>query len=292
MTLPATGDVAVVVGVGGMGRAIARRIGSGRRLLLADLNENTLSAAADGLRDDGHDVTTQVVNVSDRASVRSLAGAADALGRVTHIAHTAGTSQSQASTGTILRVNLLGVALALEEFGRVVAAGGAGLVIASMAAHLLGPLSTEQEHALANTPADELLTLPFLAPEALGPPGVAYAVAKRGNLLRVRAAAALWGDRRARINSISPGIVSTPQGQHELAGPSGDRMRAMIAGSAAKRLGTPEDIAAAAAFLLDPQAGLISGTDLLVDGGIVAARTTVVVSADSQQVNVGTIQNG
>ena len=269
-------DVLVVIGAGGMGRAIARRLGSGRQVLLADFDADALNTAADLLRGAGQQVTTRSVDVSDGASVASLADAAADLGRVTHVAHTAGLSPVQASTEAILRVDLLGVALVLDEFARVVAPGGAGVAIASMAAHIpaghmSGALPPERENALASTPTRELLQLPFLEPGAVGDPGSAYALAKRANVLRVQASAAAWGDRGARINSISPGVIATPMGQQELAGEAGEQMRAMVDMSATKRLGTPEDIAAAAAFLLDPGSGFITGTDLLVDGGVVPA---------------------
>ncbi|MFZ2174331.1 MAG: SDR family oxidoreductase [Rhodococcus sp. (in: high G+C Gram-positive bacteria)] len=268
-------DVVVVIGVGGMGQAIARRVGSGRRVLLADFDEATLDSAADLLRGEGHDVISRAVDVSDRDSVVSLADTAAELGRVTHVAHTAGLSPEQAPTEAILRVDLLGVALVLDEFARIIAPGGAGVVIASMAGHMSGGLPAEQERALAATPAPELLGLPFLAPDTVGVPAMAYVLAKRANALRVQAAAGAWGQRGARINSISPGVISTPMGQQELAGESGQTMQAMVDMSPAKRLGTPDDIAAAAAFLLDPQAGFITGTDLLVDGGVVATIRTL-----------------
>ncbi|QEO13843.1 SDR family oxidoreductase [Agromyces intestinalis] len=264
-------DVVVIIGVGGMGLAIARRTGSGRRVVLADFNEATLEAAASQLRGEGHDVLTRRVDVSDRTSVAELADAAATAGRVTHVAHTAGLSPVQAPTDAILHVDLLGVAYALDEFARVIAPGGAGVVIASMAGHFaIGTLPAEAEQALAATPTDELLGLPFLA--QLPNPGAAYSIAKRANHLRVRAAASgAWAAAGARVNSISPGVISTPMGQEELAGESGAQMRGMIQASATKRLGTPDDIAAAAAFLLDPQqASFITGTDLLVDGGAVA----------------------
>lgn len=267
-------DVVVIIGTGGMGTAIARRIGSGRRLLLADVDATRVDAAATELRDLGHDVTTRPVDVADHASVAALADAASGLGRVTSIVHTAGLSPVQASTEAILRVDLLGVGLVLEEFVRVVSPGGAGVVIASMAGHLGPALPAEQERALAGVPAAELRTLPFLAPEVVGAPGAAYSLAKRANALQVQAAAGAWGRRGARINSISPGHVATPMGQQEESGENAETIRQLIAVSAAGRHGTPDDIAAAAAFLLGPDAAFITGTDLLVDGGAVAGVRT------------------
>ncbi|MCK2141189.1 SDR family oxidoreductase [Streptomyces sp. WAC00276] len=263
-------NVVVVIGVGGMGEAIARRQGPGNRLLLADFDEVTLATVAERLRGQGHEVVTQAVDVSSAPSVAALAEAAAGLGPVTQVVHTAGLSPVQASPAAVLRVDLLGTALVVEEFGRVVAPGGAGVVIASMAGHMLRtPLSPEQESALAHTPAHELLDLPFADPEALGQG--AYGLAKFGNRLRVQAASATWGARGARINSVSPGVIATPMGQQELDGVSGRTMRAMVAASGTGRLGTPEDIADAAAFLLGPGASFITGNDLLVDGGVVAA---------------------
>ncbi|WP_306319837.1 MULTISPECIES: SDR family oxidoreductase [unclassified Streptomyces] len=263
--------VVVVIGVGGMGREIARRQGSGAQLVAADFDEELLASAADELTADGYDVTPVRVDVSERASVAHLARAAAALGPVTRVAHTAGLSPVQAPTAAVLAVDLLGVALVLEEFGAVVAAGGAGVVIASMAGHM-APLPPEVESALRSTPTDELLSLPFLRPDALSDPGAAYALAKRANHLRVQAAARAWGARGARINSVSPGVISTRMGRAELAGEHGSPMRSMIETSPAARPGTPNDIAEATSFLLSPSASFITGTDLLVDGGVVATR--------------------
>jgi len=262
-------EVLTVLGVGGMGQSIARRLGAGKTVLLADNNEAALASVAEALSADGHHVDSRGVDVSSPESVRKLAGHAASLGPVTQVAHTAGLSPSQASAEAILAVDLLGVALVLEEFGTVIAQGGAGVVIASMAGHMFPPLAAEQEKALAHNPPGELLQLDFIS--SITDPNFAYPIAKQANHIRVRAASAHWGRRGGRINSISPGIICTPMGQQELASPVGDGMRAMIAMSATGRIGTPDDIAAAAAFLLGPDASFITGTDLLVDGGVIAA---------------------
>jgi NAD(P)-dependent dehydrogenase (short-subunit alcohol dehydrogenase family) len=264
-------DVLVVIGVGGIGLAIARRQGSGKSVLLADYNEATLGAAAEALTATGYQVSTRRVDVSDRESVRALADAAAALGSVMQVVTTAGLSPNMAPPERILAVDLLGVALVLEEFGRVIAPGGAGIVISSMAGYMLPPLPPEQDYALAHTPADELLGLHFLQREGVPNSGAAYGLSKRANHLRVQAESLRWGERGARVNSISPGIIVTPLAQQEMAGPGAAGYRAMIETSAAGRVGTTDEVATAAAFLLGPEAGFITGSDLLMDGGVIAA---------------------
>jgi NAD(P)-dependent dehydrogenase (short-subunit alcohol dehydrogenase family) len=140
-----------------------------------------------------------------------------------------------------------------------------------MAGYMPAPLDPSQKAALAHTPADELLELPFLSAEAVPNSGVAYGLAKRANHLRVQAAAVLWGDRGARVNSISPGIILTPLAQDEMSGPGSAGYRRMIETSAAGRVGTTDEVASAAAFLLGPEASFITGSDLLMDGGVIAA---------------------
>lgn len=264
-------DVLVVIGAGGIGQAIARRQGFGKTLLLADFNGEILAAAANALETNGYVVTSQHVDVASRESVRRLADAAAEQGNVVQVVHAAGLSPNMVAADKILAVDLLGTALLLEEFGRVIATGGAGVVISSMAGHMLPALPADQDEALARTPADELLKLPFLQPASVPNSGVAYALSKRANQLRVQAASLTWGERRARVNAISPGIIATPMAQHEMASPIGAGYRAMIEGSPSKRMGNPDEVAAAAAFLLGPDAGFVTGSDLLIDGGVIPA---------------------
>jgi len=267
------GRVVVVTGLGGMGTAVAHRLGPGATLVLADVNPEALHAAAEDLRAEGCRVEEHPTDVSDHDAVAALAAAADRLGRVEAVVHTAGVSPVQASAEAVLRVDLLGTALMLDEFGAVIARGGAGVFIASMAGWLF-PMDGDLERRLATTPTPELLALPDLAPDALGDPGIAYSLAKRANHLRVRAASILWGRRGGRVNTISPGLISTPMGNAEFESEHGESMRAMLAMSPAGRVGTPHDIAGAAEFLTGPQSTFITGTDLLVDGGVVAAVST------------------
>ena len=264
-----TDNVLAIIGVGGMGLSIARRVGAGRTIVLADVNVAGLQSAADALGNDGHRVLTREVDVTSRASVAAVAEMADAAGRVTAVVHTAGLSPEQASAEAVLAVDLLGVALMIDEFGRVIEPGGAAVVIASMAGHLQPALDPAIAQQLATAPTDELLGLE--ACSKITDSRIAYPFAKRANQIRVAAAAVSWGERGARINSISPGVISTAMGRLELSSESGAIMRAMVDNCGLRRLGTPEDIAAATEFLLGPSASFITGTDLLVDGGVIGA---------------------
>jgi NAD(P)-dependent dehydrogenase (short-subunit alcohol dehydrogenase family) len=264
-------EVVVVIGAGGIGMAIARRQSFGKHILLADFNEKLLESAAKELELASYKVSTLKVDVSSRASVRALADAAAALGSVVNVVNTAGVSPNMAPPDRVLAVDLYGSAVVFEEFERVIAPGGAGLIVSSMAGHMLAGLPAEQEHDLAFAPADELLAKPFLGPDAVPNSMVAYIVSKRANHLRVQASAISWGKRGARVNSISPGIIATPLAQHELNSPIGDIYRAMIDASPAKRMASPDEIAVAASYLLGPDAGFVTGSDLLIDGGVIAA---------------------
>ena len=264
-------DVVVVIGTGSIGLAIARRVSAGKRVLLADMRQENADAAAANLGDAGFAVTAAVVDVSSRDSVQALADKAVSLGPVTGVVHAAGVSPSTASPGTIFRVDLYGAAVVLELFGAIIAPGGSAVVVGSQAGHRLPALTREQDNALATTPADELLALPMLQDDQVRDSLHAYQLAKRGSSLRVMAEAVRWGKRGARVNSISPGITSTPLASDELAGPSGDEYRRMIEFSPVGRVGTPDEVGAIAGLLMGPEGTYISGSDFLADGGVTAA---------------------
>jgi NAD(P)-dependent dehydrogenase (short-subunit alcohol dehydrogenase family) len=264
-------NVIVVIGPGSIGQAIARRVSAGKHVLLADLRPENAEAAANTLSEAGFDVTTATVDVSSRASVHALVEQATSLGEITGMIHAAGVSPSQASPETILKVDLYGTALLLEEFGNVIGRGGAGVVIASQSGHRLPPLTVEQNTALAKTPVEELLGLPFLQPDQVKDSLHAYQLSKRGNSLRVMAEAVRWGKRGARINTISPGIIMTPLAKDELTGPRGEGYRRMIELSVAGRAGTPDEVATVGALLMGADGGFITGSDILMDGGVTAS---------------------
>jgi NAD(P)-dependent dehydrogenase (short-subunit alcohol dehydrogenase family) len=267
----ATKDVTVLIGAGSIGVAIARRVSAGKRMLLADLRAENAESAATALSNAGFDVDTATVDVSSRAAVHALAERAAALGNVTGVIHAAGVSPSQASPEVILKVDLYGTALVLEEFGSVIARGGSGVVIASQSGHRLGALSDEQNRALATTPTEELLSLPMLRLDRVKDSLHAYQLAKRGNSLRVMAEAVRWGTRGARVNTISPGIIITPLANDELSGPRGEGYRRMIQKCPVGRAGSSDEVASVAALLMGPEGTFMTGSDVLMDGGVTAS---------------------
>ncbi len=264
-------NVIVVVGPGSIGQAIARRVSTGKQVLLADLRQEAAEAAAAVLSDAGFDVTTATVDVSSRESVQALVQKAIELGEITGLVHAAGVSPSQASPQVILNVDLYGTALVLEAFGSVIAAGGSGVVIASQSGHRLPALTLQEDMALATTPTEELLSLPMLQPDRVKDSLLAYQLSKRGNALRVKAEAVRWGRRHARVNTISPGIIITPLAREELSGPRGEGYRRMIELCPAGRAGTPDEVATVAALLMGPDGTFITGSDILMDGGVTAS---------------------
>lgn len=264
-------NVIVVIGVGGIGMAIARREGAGKVVLLADINEKNLAKASQDLIDTGYVVETQQTDVSLLSSVKALVAKAVSLGNVLQVVNTAGLSPNMASVEKLLEVDLVGAVYVLEEFGKVIAEGGAGIHISSMAGHMIPDLGAETNTAFAVTPASELLSLPVLQPANVPNTTYAYCLSKRANHLRIQAESLKWAERGGRVNSISPGIILTALAKHELESPIGDGYRAMITASAAKRVGTVDEVATLAHYLLGPDSSFVTGSDILMDGGVIAA---------------------
>jgi NAD(P)-dependent dehydrogenase (short-subunit alcohol dehydrogenase family) len=264
-------EVTVVIGAGQIGQAIARRISAGKHVLMADLRHANADAASEVFANAGFDVSTAAVDVSSRESVHSLVETAISYGDVTGVIHAAGVSPSQAPIETILAVDLYGTAVVLEEFGNVIARGGAGVVISSQSGHRLAALTAEEDAALATTPSEELLHLPMLQTGRVTDTLHAYQLAKRGNSLRVMAEAVRWARRGARVNTISPGIIITPLARDELTGPRGEGYRRMVELSPVGRAGTPDEVGTVGELLMGPAGAFITGSDFLMDGGVTAS---------------------
>lgn len=265
-------DVIVVIGSGSIAQAIARRIGVGKHILLSDINTENVKNAEYTLSRAGYTVTTASVDVSSRHSIQTLVKIACRIGEIKGVIHTAGLSPSQAKAQDIIKVDLYGSAVVFEEFGKVIANGGSGVVIGSQSSHRLDidVISQVQADALATLPAESLLELPWIS--EIDDSLYAYQISKRGNALRVMAEAVNWGKRGARINCISAGIVFTPLAYDELnSNERGEFYRNMLAKSPSGRGGTPDEIGALAEFLFSQNGTYISGSDILIDGGTTAA---------------------
>jgi NAD(P)-dependent dehydrogenase (short-subunit alcohol dehydrogenase family) len=269
-------NVTVVIGYGGMGRAISRRLGADARLLIADVSQESLDDSVEQLVADGFDATAKATDVTSPESVAALASTAAALGPVTRVVHTAGVSPAQAPIEAILAVDVLGPAYMLEEFAAHVQPGGAAVVIASNVGHMFPALSPEDERAVGTLPARDLAASPLLDASRYSDRATAYMFAKLAAQLRVRAAALRWGERGTRVNSVSPGVIATAMGRAEIGGRDHELVQQLIASSPAGRMGTAEEIAAAVEFLLGPSASFMTGADLLVDGGAMAAMALAV----------------
>jgi NAD(P)-dependent dehydrogenase (short-subunit alcohol dehydrogenase family) len=259
-------EVTVVIGVGGIGIACARRLGAGQRLVLADFNAAGLEANAAELRASGYDVITQQVDIADAASVAALVATVSSAGSLRTLINTAGLSPTMAPAKRIYAVDLLGTALVIDAFLPLARVGTAAVMIASMAPAFVS-VPTELESKLALSPAADLLSV--VGDLYAQDPNGAYGVSKRGNQLRVEAAAAAWGAKGARIVSVSPGLIHTSMQQQEEK--ANDMITGLRKATPMDRYGTAEDIAAGVEWLVGPNASLVSGIDLRIDGGIVAA---------------------
>lgn len=263
-------EVIALLGAGSMGTAIVKRIGAGKLIFLGDISEENLEKRAKELRYEGYIVETQVVNAMDTESVEAYAKKASELGTLKYFINTAGASPNQAKPEHIINLDLIATSETIDIFAKYICEGGSGLIISSQTGYMMN-LPPEIENEIAMTPTDQLKDIEFIKNDAMVNSGVAYVVAKRANHLRVRTAAATsWADKRARINTISPGIIVTPLAYDEFEA-AGEAYQGMINSSPARRVGTPEEIARAAEFLLSEQSSFITGIDLLIDGGVIAA---------------------
>ncbi len=262
-------NVVVLIGSGSIGQAIARRVGAGNHIVLGDLKIEAAEAAAKIFENAGFEVSTVAVDISSRSSILNLIEHARQFGAIKNLINAAGVSPSQASVEKILQVDLYGTAVLLEEFGKVIADGGSGVVISSQSGHRLGALTEEQNAKLATSPTEELLSIDFL--KEITDTLKAYQYSKRCNVLRVMYEATIWGKRGATINSISPGIIITPLAADELKGPRGEGYRNMLKASPAGRAGTPDEVGDLAEFLMSSRGRFISGADFLIDGGTTAS---------------------
>lgn len=266
-------EVIALLGAGSMGTAIVRRIAAGKKILLGDISEKNLEKVSRKLQYSGYDVETMTVNALEKKSVEAFARKAASLGPVMYFIDTAGASPNQAQPEHILALDMVGTGYAVDAFGEVMAPGGAGLIISSQTGYMF-PIPNETELEILQTPTEKLMALPFIQETATQNSGLAYMIAKRVNHLQAqKAAASTWKERRARINTISPGVIVTPLAYDEFAA-AGEGYQKMVDASAAERCGTSDEIAEAGAFLLGEHAGFITGTDLLIDGGVIAAIRT------------------
>lgn len=262
-------DVVVLVGSGSIGQAIARRVGSGKHIVLADINLENAQIAAKTLENAGFKTSTIIVDISSRESILELIEHAKSKGEISNFINSAGLSPSQASIEHILQVDLYGTAVLLEEFGKVIKIGGSGITISSQSGHRLGNISEEESEKLATLPTEELLNLDFL--KNITNTLKAYQYSKRCNNLRVMYEATKWGERNATINSISPGIIITPLANDELNGLRGEGYRKMLDLCPARRAGTPDEVGELAEFLMSHRGRFMTGSDYLIDGGTTAS---------------------
>jgi len=264
-------EVMIWTGAGQIGMAIARRMGFGKKLVVGDKKLENAQTIAKIMNDAGFDVVPMEMDLSSRDSIRSLIAEAQKYGEISMLVNAAGVSPSQAPIEAILKVDLYGTAVLLEEVGRVIKEGGTGVTISSQSGHRMPALSAEVDEQLACTPTEDLLKLEVLQPENIKDTLHAYQMAKRCNEKRVMAEAIKWGARGGRINSISPGIIVTPLAIDEINGPRGDFYTNMFAKCPAGRPGTADEVANVAELLMSPQGAFITGADFLIDGGATAS---------------------
>lgn len=264
-------EVLLLSGAGQIGMAIARRVGAGKKIVVGDKNPANADAIATILQNAGFDAVATEMDLASRASIKRMIAQAQQMGDITMLVNAAGVSPSQAPIETILKVDLYGTAVLLEEVGQMIAPGGVGVTISSQSGYRMPALTAQQDEQLATTHTEQLLELEMLQPENIRDTLHAYQLAKRCNGKRVMAEAVRWGKRGARINAISPGIIVTPLAIDEFNGPRGDFYKNMFAKCPAGRPGTADEVAHLAQLLMSPQGAFITGSDMLIDGGATAA---------------------
>lgn len=264
-------DVMIVTGAGQLSMAIARRMGYGKKIVMGDKSLANAKAIAETMNNAGFDVEAVEMDISSRASIKSLIAKAQEFGDITMLVNGAGVSPSQAPIEAILKVDLYGTAVLLEEVGKVIAEGGSGVTISSQSGWRMPQLSAEEDALLATTPTEELLNLEILKPENIKDTLHAYQMAKRCNEKRVMAQSVEWGKRGARLNDIAPGIIVTPLAIDEFNGPRGDFYKNMFAKCPAGRPGTADEVANVAELLMSSKGAFITGSTFLIDGEATAS---------------------
>lgn len=264
-------DVMILTGAGQIGMAIARRLGYGKKIIVGDKKMENAKEIVRIMVNAGFDAVPVEMDLSSRASILDLIAEARKYGEISTLINAAGVSPSQASIETILKVDLYGTAVLLEEIGKVIQEGGVGVTISSQSGHRIPALTADEDEQLATTPTEKLLSLDILQPQNIRDTLHAYQMAKRCNVKRVMAEAVKWGERGARINSISPGIIVTPLAMDEFNGPRGDFYKNMFAKCPAGRPGTADEIANVAELLMSDRGAFITGADFLIDGGATAS---------------------
>ncbi len=263
--------VLLLTGAGQIGLAIARRVGSGMKIVVGDRNLENAERAARILNEAGFDALALEMDLSSRSSIQNLIAEGQKHGPIAMLVNAAGVSPSQAPVGSILKVDLYGTAVLLEEVRKVIAPGGAGVIISSQSGWRMPALLPEEDEQLATVPTEELLELDVLQPENIRDSLHAYQLAKRANEKRIMAEAVKWGDRGARLNAIAPGIIVTPLALDEFNGPRGDFYQDMFARCPAGRAGTADEVANVAELLLSDKGAFITGSTFLTDGGATAS---------------------
>ncbi|MGN0028225.1 MAG: SDR family oxidoreductase [Marinilabiliaceae bacterium] len=261
----------ILTGAGQIGMAIARRVGYGMKIVVGDKKRANAEAMAKVMNEAGFDTVPMEMDLSSRASILNLIAEAQSYGEISKLVNAAGVSPSQATIEAILKVDLYGTAVLLEEVGKVIAAGGTGVTISSQSGHRMPALTPDEDELLATTPTERLLSLDMLQVGNIRDTLHAYQMAKRCNVKRVMAEAVKWGERGARLNSISPGIIVTPLALDEFNGLRGDFYKNMFAKCPAGRPGTADEVANVAELLMSDRGAFITGADFLIDGGATAS---------------------